>query len=769
MLEAEDNPIDTKLARLLHARGRVGLTRLQATLLQVRQARTQSPVSLAGTLVTQGILSAPEAESLLAELGGLSSARYPVLPVRPLGDSALEGSLTGSQSAGLTGWRSGGRVGPFLLGSKLGQGGMGIVYRAHHVRTDRVVALKGLSLEADEELLQRFQRECEAQTAADDHPHVVSVFSSGQAAGYCYIAMEIAEGGDLEERLRKGALPQAEAARLVAQLAHGVNHCHARDITHRDLKPANVLFDAEGVPKLVDFGLARLHAGRSNLTKTGDLLGTPAYMSPEQARGIAEEIDHRCDIYGLGAILYHCLTGEFAFKGATSIEVLTRLLSEAPRPPRELCPELDPALEAICLRAMAKEPGDRYPSAGELALALDEWLATTSPPQQTGGRHGLALGLLAGSVLLALAAGVALHWVSTSRSSGADSTPGPTPPKEASAPSWSPRTGQRLRITRTYEVRTLGELRIAGSQLVLKNSLSLRDVIVGEVKKITDTRVMLELRFEHIRLNYTSLAFEGQAGLAKSQGGRAYKSDTSQPPIGRERFEDAIKAGRLGRNYLDWLIDTCTHACIGPKVLVEFDRRTARVRRVDASRLRVALAAAEVPVYSLVTARGGHKKRLQAQWAITRSMLEEPMFARSLDLLFHVLPQRTNAEGSWPLEGDLVPALTNNIERVSSVMRHTTDALPFSPNLKRPKGGDLPFKGRRVQAERGEDDWTLTWSAKQPMREAKARYRFQDGWVRDMNFEQTSRLRFSSADEGSGMDLDVSAKRHNVVEVKEAE
>jgi serine/threonine protein kinase len=302
--------------------------------------------------------------------------------------------MTGARESGQgrVEWRKGGRVGEFTLLDKLGQGSMGVVYFCEHVETRGRYALKALSAQASSVLVKRFEREGQAQAAVDAHPNVLRVHSAGQAGGYRYLVMDLAEGGDLEVRLRGGALPPLEAARIVVQLAEGLRHVHALGVLHRDLKPSNVLFDGDGVPKLVDFGLATLE-GSEGLTQAGDLIGTPVYMAPEQAAGRKRDVDERSDVYGLGAILYHALTGQRPFDGKTTHDVVKRVITEAPPKPRALVPTLPATLEAICLRAMAKDKDARYANAGEFRDALGAFLEN---PDASGVRVPLGVVALLG-------------------------------------------------------------------------------------------------------------------------------------------------------------------------------------------------------------------------------------------------------------------------------------------------------------------------------------------------------------------------------------
>jgi Protein kinase domain len=309
------------------------------------------------------------------------------------------------------------RLGDWLLEERLGSGGMGVVYRARHVETQAQAAIKVLQHSAGLEAVLRFRREAEAQARVDGHPNVVRIHSAGEQGDLSYCVMDLAPGGDLEARLAKGPLEPEQAARLLESLARGLAHVHAQGVLHRDLKPANVLFDAEGRPQLVDFGLARL-AQAESLTQTGTLLGTPAYMAPEQAR--AAPLDERADVYGLGAILYHALTGQPPFQGQTILAVLAHVLEAPLTPPRELRPEIPHALEAVCLRALARSAEHRIPTARALADALRE--ARSASPRRAGRT---LLPLAVGALILAGVGG----WIF-----GGDTPPPPDPVEKERRP-----------------------------------------------------------------------------------------------------------------------------------------------------------------------------------------------------------------------------------------------------------------------------------------------------------------------------------------------
>jgi serine/threonine-protein kinase len=254
--------------------------------------------------------------------------------------------------------------------SLLGHGGMGVVYAARHRKLDRTVAVKMLlgGVHTDPVGLKRLVREAES-VAALRHPNIVQVHEVGEHDGLPYFTMELVEGGSLRDRLEGKVLDAREAATLVSTLAEAMEVAHASGIVHRDLKPANVLFTPGGVPKIVDFGLARRIEAESSLTLTDARLGTPSYMAPEQARGGARDVGPAADVYALGAILYATLTGRPPFHSDVQAATLLQVIRDEPVRPSRLNPRVPRDLETICLRCLAKEPARRY--AGAAALAAD--------------------------------------------------------------------------------------------------------------------------------------------------------------------------------------------------------------------------------------------------------------------------------------------------------------------------------------------------------------------------------------------------------------
>jgi predicted Ser/Thr protein kinase len=262
------------------------------------------------------------------------------------------------------------RFGPYEIEDVLAQGGMGVVYRARRAAAaggDEVVALKVLreGLGASEAQVRRFRAEAEAAKALA-HPGIVSVLDVGCRGGLHYHTMELIEGEALDQVVRRRErLAVERVLDLVGQVALAVDHAHERGVVHRDLKPANILLDADGAPKVTDFGLAK-RLDRPRVHRSDAIVGTPHYMAPEQAKG-DQAVDGRADVFSLGVILYELLTLELPFPGTSPLEVANRIIDEEPTPPRKLDPRLTPDVEAVVLRALEKDPARRYPSARALA------------------------------------------------------------------------------------------------------------------------------------------------------------------------------------------------------------------------------------------------------------------------------------------------------------------------------------------------------------------------------------------------------------------
>jgi serine/threonine protein kinase len=267
-------------------------------------------------------------------------------------------------------------LGDFKLLEEIGRGGMGVVYRARQRSLDRLVALKVLLRGADASPTdqERFRAEA-AAVARLDHPNIVPIYETGEAAGWRYFGMKMIDGANLSQRMAEGPLPQREAARIVRDVARAIHYAHERGVVHRDLKPANILLDSASQPHVTDFGLAKRHVAGNTLTTTGAILGTPSYMAPEQAAGGRGEVGPPSDVFSLGAILYALLTGRPPFQGATAVDTLLLVLEQDAVPPRLLNALVDSDLEMISLRSLQKPPELRYASAEALADDLDAYLS----------------------------------------------------------------------------------------------------------------------------------------------------------------------------------------------------------------------------------------------------------------------------------------------------------------------------------------------------------------------------------------------------------
>ncbi|MFH1679391.1 MAG: protein kinase [Candidatus Eisenbacteria bacterium] len=294
---------------------------------------------------------------------------------------------------------------------KLGEGGMGVVYRAEDTKLGRTVALKFLppELTKDSEAKQRFVREAQSASSLS-HPHITTIYEIDEAEGLTFIAMECIEGGSLKKKIHAGPLPLDEAIGVAIQVAEGLQEAHEKGIVHRDIKPDNVMVTPKGQAKIMDFGLAR-SAGKTTLTKEGTTLGTVAYMSPEQARG--EAVDHRTDIWSLGVVLYEMITGRLPFRGDHEPAIVYSILNEDPEPPTAVRTGVPMELERIVGKCLAKEAGGRFQRADELlvdlrSLARGSERAATAPRPEKRERSRVRTVLIAVGVLVAFAAASAV-------------------------------------------------------------------------------------------------------------------------------------------------------------------------------------------------------------------------------------------------------------------------------------------------------------------------------------------------------------------------
>jgi tetratricopeptide (TPR) repeat protein len=311
----------------------------------------------------------------------------------------------------------------------LGRGGMGLVYEARQSALDRLVAVKVLrsGLFATEEECRRFLNEAEA-VGRLDHSGIVPIYEIRRSRGLYFFSMRRVGGASLDRRLLQGPLAPRDAARLVSLAARAVDHAHRRGILHRDLKPANILVDEAGEPFLTDFGLARrLDPEGGGATRTGLLLGTPGYMAPEQAAGKPDDLTTATDVYGLGSVLYACLTGRPPHAGSSLVETLDRIRTSPPEPPSRINPRVPRDLEVICLKCLEMDPRRRYGTARELGDDLDRWLrgepilarpvSTLTRARLWARRRPLPAALLAAlaAAIVVGLAGIGWQWRETNR------------------------------------------------------------------------------------------------------------------------------------------------------------------------------------------------------------------------------------------------------------------------------------------------------------------------------------------------------------------
>ncbi|HUY35258.1 MAG TPA: protein kinase [Pirellulales bacterium] len=316
-------------------------------------------------------------DALLRQLRLADDAAEKCADDAPLGP-LLEAARVALRQRPAPGWLSPNgarRLGKFELLEELGMGSYGYVFRARDTELDRIVAIKILRAGrlAGRDDIERFLRE--ARSAAQlKHPGVVSLYDSGQTDdGTCYLVEEFVPGTTLAERLRRGSVSDRQAAAWIADVADALDYAHRHGVIHRDIKPSNIILDDEGRPHLADFGLAKREADEVPFTPDGQVLGTPAYMSPEQASGDTCQVGARSDQYSLGVVLYELSTGEQPFHGNRRM-LLLQVLEDEPRAPRRLNDRIARDLETICLKAMAKSPARRYATSGELAEDLRRWL-----------------------------------------------------------------------------------------------------------------------------------------------------------------------------------------------------------------------------------------------------------------------------------------------------------------------------------------------------------------------------------------------------------
>jgi eukaryotic-like serine/threonine-protein kinase len=391
-------PQDADVGRKAVELGLITASQLANVLLQFEDApaKAKKPTSLCAALVTGGLLTQRQIDIL------------------------VEGNAAAPT-----------QVGKYRIVKELGRGGMGVVYEAEDVQLHRRVALKMLlgSLHADPQETaleeERFIRESRLSANLPKHPHLVGVYEAGTESGRHFIAMEFVDGRQFSDWRRGGSITIRQQIIVLREVAMAVDHAHRHGVIHRDLKPQNILVDSKNVPHVTDFGLAKRASRQAtlSLTASGLVMGTPAYMAPEQAEG-KKDVDRRADIWALGVMLYEILTGRLPFAGQTPIEILMKTVKDPVPPPSSFFPRgshatLDQTIEDICLKALAKDPKDRYTGAKAFAEDLTRWLKgqkiAVKGPRQKVPRSWVIWGAVAAGLLVAAIAYLALGDSSSDR------------------------------------------------------------------------------------------------------------------------------------------------------------------------------------------------------------------------------------------------------------------------------------------------------------------------------------------------------------------
>lgn len=543
------------------------------------------------------------------------------------------------------------QLGEFVIDKVVGRGGMGIVYRAVQQGLNRVVAVKVLPplLASHPILAERFRREAYAASKLQ-HPGIAGVLSYGTELGWTYCAMEFVDGESLAQTLsRRESLPVTEGAeegaaaapsvatfrgcaQLVAQTCRALDYAHGRGVIHRDVKPSNTLIDSSGRPRLIDFGLALL-IDREHITLSGETLGTPAYMSPEQASSAGKQVDHRTDIYSSGALLYELLTGRPPYTGKNHLEILKRIATEEIKPIRRLNAKVPVPLETICLRALTKERHKRYSTAAEMAEDLERYTrgesirARRPSLLERAGRFAKRRSreLLVGAVILLLATlgwytqstARAAHLRAVARVELAASADGPSSVTLLSiAPHpWDPGTVSRHLELDGDRGRSL-ELEPGYYRASFEAADgTLREVpleaVAGEQSALTLEAGTRRADEDMVAFEPGELAFEfwsPPAGDAKPTGPRAYEAEYSGFEIDRdlvsnEEFAQFLEeAGALGEAE-EWKRLVLPS---GDLPLEEWNRRPAVHMSRDQARRYAAHVGARLPSYvELVVANQG--------------------------------------------------------------------------------------------------------------------------------------------------------------------
>ncbi|MBL4846112.1 MAG: protein kinase [Planctomycetes bacterium] len=455
-------------------------------------------------------------------------------------------------------------LGGYEVLGEIARGAYGVVYRARDPRVGREVAIKVLSHIREPDEVERFLREGQA-AARVSHPNVIKVHTAGHEGGRPYLVMDLVKGPTLRARLAKeGPLDEDEAVVLLRQVASAVQAAHEAGVLHRDLKPENVLLE-DGRPLLADFGLARLEDART-LTQTGQLLGTPAYMAPEQVEGDRGRLGPATDVYGLGGLLYACLTGHPPFRGDSVLATFDMVLRQPLEPPSALRPGLNLGLEAICLRCLERDSKKRYASAAALIDALETWEEPTVRPERSQGGFVIALFACGAAVALGalVAVGLGLAWFAS------EASPRPLTPTPVASPAPSRMSPTPTPSTRKRGVKARAQARelLGRARSELPQSLELARVTLELALQADDSlqAARLELALVHVRRHELRIAEELLARVdfdrPEAEGEGAARAHFVRGRLLYERglkgaafeeFRRAVESGTSRASHVAWL------------------------------------------------------------------------------------------------------------------------------------------------------------------------------------------------------------------------
>jgi tetratricopeptide (TPR) repeat protein len=495
---ASDDGLDTALARILHEQGSVDLGSLQRALEEVRRERSLDPGrSLALTLQTKALVSREALERAF----------------QAIGERAAQGHQSAVRELGIPP-----DLGPYRVARELSRGGMGAIHEIVHETSGVSFALKtilpSIGQGAGEEL-ERFRREGEALGRLN-HPHVVRVHGANLEGPVPYLIQDLLPGGTLQERIDRGPYLLLDALDLIRQLGEGLQHAHERGVLHRDLKPLNVLFDDRDQARLVDFGLARFASG-SSLTHTGQLLGTPAYMAPEQAMGGA--VDERTDVYGLAGILFAVLTGRPPFEGS-GLGILAAVVQDPPPKPSSLNPEIPPWLDLVLGCGLAKDPDARYPSVRALLEAIENEQA---PPERASWRVPI-LAFVALLAIIVAGIGFQLAQLAHARKQARDELAQRLAPSQGAPAPFADLARDLPRLRRTLGDETAAVLLASGLVAVGDNDPERAHAVLERLRPLPSTKA--------------------QVGLLQACCDARWSEDTSALRAADRRLE--MKLGRKG-------------------------------------------------------------------------------------------------------------------------------------------------------------------------------------------------------------------------------